>query len=522
MHKYRIVHNIMMKKIILFSLFLLIFNLTQAQDDDLAKAEKYLSYQKYEYALKYYLKYYPKDSLSFDLNFKIGDLYLLTDIDKSKAMIYLLRAKILTEKPNPDLLFSLAKAYYYDYSFEKAISYLSEYSIQAKDIETKKRAGSFLQTILSAETLFADSVEAEIVYLGDSINSTRSDINPFINNYENRIFFSSRREKNAYHIFYSEYDSINNYWKKPQKMESISSNYEDIIAGVDRFENEIFIHFADDSPILDLFSSKKANSNYAEPMMAGKLISSVQKAEGATLSASGDTLYFASNLVMGFGGFDLYYSIKLPDGEWGIPINLGEKVNSEMDENYPFISNDGQKLYFSSTGFNSMGGYDLFVSEKESNGEWAFPVNLGFPVNDVYDNKTISLPENNRYAYTSYVKPFSGLGSNDLYKIIFKQRDPQFLTYIANIYFGDKNYKKPVNLVSTDFAINLYEKKTNELVGTYALNKKSSKIVLALMPGDYVLTIENHFFETLKQNITVNEQTYKKDIIFTEYLLKQK
>jgi len=522
MYKYRIIHYNMMKKIILFSLFLLIFNYLYAQDEDLVKADKYYSFQKYEFALKYYLKYYPKDSLSFDLNYKIGDLYLVTDIDKSKSLIYLLRAKLLTEKPTADLLFNLAKAYYYDYNFENAISYLSEYSMEAKDMETKKKAGNFLQTILSAEALFSDSVETEIVYLGDSINSSRSDINPFINNQENKIFFSSRREKNAYHIFYSEYDSTNNYWKKPQKMESISSNYEDIIAGVDRFENEIFIHYTDDSPILDLFSSKKLNNNYVEPMMAGKHISSVKKAEGATLSASGDTLYFAINQEKGYGGFDLYYSIKLPDGEWGIPINLGEKINSEMDENYPFISNDGKKLYFSSTGFNSMGGYDLFVSEKETNGEWSFPVNLGFPVNDVYDNKTISLPENNRYAYTSYVKPFKGQGSNDLYKVIFKQRDPQFLTYIASIYFGDKNYKKPVNLISTDFAINLYEKKTNELVGSYALNKKSSKIVLALMPGDYLLTIENQFFETLKQNITVNEQTYKKDIIFTEYLLKQK
>ena len=511
-----------MKRIALVLTFSMILSFSYSQNADYMKAERYYGFQKYELALKYYLKYYSQDSTNFDLNVRIADLYLSTNIDKSRALLYYLRAKIINPNAPKSLSFNIARAYYFDYKFENAIQLLSEYSNEAKDMKDKKKAGHFLQLVLAADALYNLPIKAEIIYLGDKINSPRADLNPFINSDENKLFFSSRREKNLANIFYSDYDTITGQWGEPIKIDDVSSYYEDILAGIEQDGNEIFIHYLDDSPNVDLLNSKNNGKFFTEPIITGSLISSEHKEEGAFVTSDGNNLFYASAKEDGFGGLDLYISTKLPNGDWGLPISLGDKINSNQDENYPFLTPDGSKLYYSSKGFNTMGGYDLFVSIKNSLGEWSYPTNIGYPVNDVYDNKNISFPRNMRYAYTNYVKPFKGAGNFDFYKIIFKEREPDFLTFIGFVYYGNSNDKKLVTLLDTDMSINIYERKSDELVGTYTLNEKNAKLVIALLPGDYTLVIESASYHTYKENIKVKEETLRKDLIFKDFILKPK
>lgn len=77
------------------------------------------------------------------------------------------------------------------------------------------------------------------------------------------------------------------------------------------------------------------------------------------VSNDGNTIYYISNDISGHGGWDLYKSEKVEDGKWGKPINLGNKVNSALDEMYPFIDNN-DILYFSSNGHNGFGGFDIY------------------------------------------------------------------------------------------------------------------------------------------------------------------
>jgi Tol biopolymer transport system component len=104
-----------------------------------------------------------------------------------------------------------------------------------------------------------------------------------------------------------------------------------------------------------------------------------------SLSVAGDTLYFSSNREGGFGGFDLYMSVKILDGSWSNPVNLGSEINTPMDESAPVIADGGRKLFFCSKGHNTMGGYDIFVSKK-INGIWRSPENLGYPLNTTDDD----------------------------------------------------------------------------------------------------------------------------------------
>jgi outer membrane protein OmpA-like peptidoglycan-associated protein len=105
----------------------------------------------------------------------------------------------------------------------------------------------------------------------------------------------------------------------------------------------------------------------------------------ATLSPDGKYLYFTSDRKGGFGGLDIYRSEKM-DSVWGVPVNLGPLVNSPFNEETPFISTDSKKLFFSSQGHYNMGGYDIFFCERDQNGEWLPPVNLGYPINTADDD----------------------------------------------------------------------------------------------------------------------------------------
>lgn len=98
------------------------------------------------------------------------------------------------------------------------------------------------------------------------------------------------------------------------------------------------------------------------------------------LSEDGKTLYFSSNMLGGYGGFDLYMVNKHDDGSWGKPQNLGTSVNTFLNEGYPFLS-DGH-LFFSSDGLPGYGGQDIFKLNLNS-GEVA---NLGKPLNSSYDD----------------------------------------------------------------------------------------------------------------------------------------
>ncbi|WP_299124849.1 carboxypeptidase-like regulatory domain-containing protein [uncultured Winogradskyella sp.] len=106
--------------------------------------------------------------------------------------------------------------------------------------------------------------------------------------------------------------------------------------------------------------------------------------ENPHISADGNFLYFSSNMAGGFGGFDLYKSDIHEDGSIGNPINLGSFVNSAFDEKYPHTSERGKELFFSSTGYNSIGGYDVFISNM-SKGDYSKPRNLGTTINSQKD-----------------------------------------------------------------------------------------------------------------------------------------
>lgn len=117
-----------------------------------------------------------------------------------------------------------------------------------------------------------------------------------------------------------------------------------------------------------------------------------------SISPNGDVLYFTSNREGGFGGLDIYRSERQDDGSWSSPENLGPTINTSKNEKSPFIHPDSESMYFASDGHSGMGGYDLFKSSLESS-IWGKPKNLGYPINTENNEIGLMVTLDGRQAY---------------------------------------------------------------------------------------------------------------------------
>jgi outer membrane protein OmpA-like peptidoglycan-associated protein len=148
---------------------------------------------------------------------------------------------------------------------------------------------------------------------------------------------------------------------------------------------------------------------------------------GACYSADGKSMYFISNRGKGIatgrgakGGKDIWVSNKQEDGTWGKPMNLGDVINTPEDESSVFIHPNGKTLFFASEGHHekSMGGFDVFRSEFKD-GEWGEPENMGYPINTFRDEKEIVISTDGKVAWLSTIRE-DGKKDFDIYEIDLK------------------------------------------------------------------------------------------------------
>lgn len=151
----------------------------------------------------------------------------------------------------------------------------------------------------------------------------------------------------------------------------------------------------------DLYISHKTGNAWSEPINLGPTVNSQGWQSQPALSADGTVLYFSSDRQGGLGGKDIWCTSLNTFGEWRVPINLGAQINTEFDEISPFIHSNNQTLFFASDGWQSVGGFDIFISKKEYAG-WTTPQNLGFPLNDFADQMGFYITPDCQEAFYSY------------------------------------------------------------------------------------------------------------------------
>lgn len=151
----------------------------------------------------------------------------------------------------------------------------------------------------------------------------------------------------------------------------------------------------------DLFQSIKQGEQWTEPVNLGGNVNSAAWESQPSLSADGRTLYFVSDRPGGFGQRDIYVTHIQEDGTWSKAQNLGPDVNTPLDELSPFIHANNQTLYFASNGHVGYGGYDIFYTEKKDK-RWQSPKNFGAPVNNFEDQLSLFITADGKKAFYSH------------------------------------------------------------------------------------------------------------------------
>lgn len=179
------------------------------------------------------------------------------------------------------------------------------------------------------------------------------------------------------------------------------------------------------------FRSRKFKKNVAQRLKEGKVSlyrakfdgkkwkdvdpvpfnSSEYMVSNPSISTDGKTLYFASDMPGGIGGMDIWKVAILEDGSYGEPVNLGERVNTEGRESFPFIDNTNNQLYFASDTRNGFGGLDVFRLDLEN--PTAEARNLGDPINTPKDDFAMSFYPNKNIGFLSTNR----VGRDDIYKV---------------------------------------------------------------------------------------------------------
>ena len=159
-----------------------------------------------------------------------------------------------------------------------------------------------------------------------------------------------------------------------------------------------------------------------------------------TLSKNGRVMYFTSDMPGGMGGDDIWMSKMDNTGEWSLPVNCGNQINTEGDEKFPFIAEDGT-LYFSSDGHVGLGGLDIY-SAVDNNGKWMVE-NMGYPLNGSWDDFAMIL-RNEREGYFSSNRP-GGKGGDDIYKFSF---DPKSTLSITGVIVNTETARPIANAMA--------------------------------------------------------------------------
>ncbi|OFX20799.1 MAG: hypothetical protein A2041_03905 [Bacteroidetes bacterium GWA2_31_9b] len=324
----------------------------------------------------------------------------------------------------------MGKAFHVNLDFDNAIDSYKAYYAQFAEMDPKEikvNVDKLIKECKYGKELINTPVRVIINNLGDRINSKYDDYNPVLHPNQNQLYFTSRRDtdkkvnrdidyKYFENIFVAE--STAELWKTATLVEDRldSKNNESVLA-IAYNGNQIYTYNGEENGGEILVSELKSGGWESPDKLPGK-VSSKYKETTMSISKDGKEIYFVSDREGSIGGTDIYHSVLDEKNKWTEPVNLGQKINTPFNEEGVFIHPKGNKLYFSSEGHNSMGGYDVFVSEKTSDGTWGDPVNMGYPINTPNDDVFFKIDEMEKQALYSSFR-LNGFGGFDIYKIIF-------------------------------------------------------------------------------------------------------
>ena len=425
---------------------LLLANTLPAQNPGEAKriGERAYTNQRWQEAQTYLAQYQDARPGNLGVLTKLGiSLYQLRRGEEARRYLEYVAAKSPNTK-DADLLYYLAATRHGLGDWEKAIaaykSYMrsskSKHPLRAQAIDQIRRCVSGMQITQNKQVALVEG-------LGNRVNSAGDEFAPIPSlNYSDRLYFASARsgciggERND-----AGYDDrTRGHWCSDMFTANLSNSGWEIKGGLGGLLNtsrfEVPLGFNSDGQILYFFrgfttysgeifadtATKKDEYSINLPAMNGPV--NAEQGDTNPFFFNDLTLVFASRRAGGYGGLDLWWSI-WADSTWSTPVNLGPEVNSEYDEDMPFLAKDGATLYFSSNRITSIGGLDIFKTVFDAQlYRWQMPENLGMPINTPLDDSYFRLSADGLTGFFASDR-MGGLGERDLYIAYFRESQPE-------------------------------------------------------------------------------------------------
>ena len=397
-------------------------------------AESWILFEDYKEALPLYQRLLKINPTNSNYKYRIGQCYINTPGEKEKAVSYLEDAvkdinpdykegKFRETHAPYDALYYLANAYRINNQIDKAIE---TYELFKKNLDAKVYDSNIvnlqIQSCINAKQLMNAPLFIREKSISDDINTRTSEFNPVISDNEDMLIFS-RSEAFYDAILYSK--RTNGSWSGPMNMNELLNVDEKLFpTSISKDGKTLYLYSSADYDGI-IYTSRFENGNWSPIVKLNENINTKFWESHATISHDDKKLYFTSNRKGTYGGLDIYVSHRDSAGDWGPAENMGPVLNTPYNEESPFLSQDDKTLFFSSRGHFNMGGYDIFYSTLLANGEMSVPLNVGYPLNST-DDDVFFKPIKDGYAgYFAKDNP-QGMGKQDIYRVeIFNDDHPR-------------------------------------------------------------------------------------------------
>jgi hypothetical protein len=467
--------------------------LTKTEEKQIAvyanEADYLFTEQNYYRALSLYLKLMKLDSTEEYYWYQAGICYIYTD-EKEKSLTYL--NKVFKKDPQlKEALYYLGRAYHVNYKFDTAITFFKRYLATNPPEDKKVLAKNYIGYCNNAKELVAHPIKVKIDNLGAVVNSPASEYAPVITADESELIYTYngplstggleniqfKPDSNGEYyedIFISH--RVGDSWTTPDKINELDTKANDASIALSTDGQQLFTFRSNVKDGGDIYSSDLDGNTWGKPIRLGPNINTEYWEGSCSLSSDGKILYFASERPGGFGGRDIYFALRKPDGSWGPAKNIGGNINTPLNEDSPFIHADGVTLFFSSEGWNSMGGSDIFYSSINlADSTWNQPINLGYPINSPDDDRYYVLNADGTRGYFSSNRR-GGYGQQDIYSVApgVHGTKPILALTIGVVTKDD---------VPTKADINVTDARTGADRGQFHSNATTGKYIVALTPG---------------------------------------
>jgi outer membrane protein OmpA-like peptidoglycan-associated protein len=388
-------------------------------------------------ALANFEKAYKFNPSSAELNFKMGVCYAHSSY-KENCVKYILAAHKLNPEVHPFIDYYMGVAKQLTHDFDEASKFYEKFELEYRKAD---RFGKFVKQrkteCIAGKKTYASPIRAWVDHVPE-LSTEYNDYAPSITMDGEEMVLTSDRPNTHTANEVGKYDDdiytstlVNGKWQTPKPIKgNINTEQDDISNNFSYNGTKMLMNKINSAGNFDIYETFLKGDSWSDPVSFARNINLKSNDIYASYNFNDKLIYYSKDKDGGTNGFDIMVSgvMNRKNREYGLP-NREMAVSSNFNDGPIYLHPDGKTMYFASEGFNSMGGYDIFVSKKLKTGYWGEPENLGYPINTPYDDFFFAATANGKFAYIASNRE-GGKGGYDIYKVTFwgPEKDPALAT----------------------------------------------------------------------------------------------